>query len=166
MSDGAISSDEPSVRLILRPHRSLSATGFLVLMGVIAGISFATGLVFLLLGAWPVLFFCGLDVLAIYVAFRLNYRSGRAAELVEIDGALLALTRWHPSGREERIELNPYWVRVRLAELRDGRTDLRLASHGREVSLGRFLTDDERRDVAAVLRDALARNRGRAGGYA
>ena len=45
---------------LLTPHRSLSGTGFLVVMGVIAGISFVGGVMFLLLGAWPIVPFLGL----------------------------------------------------------------------------------------------------------
>ena len=48
---------------LLTPHRSLSRTGFLALMAFVSAISVAAGLVFWLLGAWPVLGFFGLDVL-------------------------------------------------------------------------------------------------------
>jgi len=148
-------------RAVLEPHRSLSPTGFIILMSAIAAISFATGLVFLINGAWPVMFFCGLDVLAIYVAFRLNYRAGRAAEFVEIDDSMLTLRRRHASGREERFEFSSYWARVLLNEGKDGRTDLRIASHGRELSFARFLTDDERRELAEAMRSELTRRRER-----
>jgi uncharacterized membrane protein len=40
----------------------------------IAG-SFTIGLAFWLLGAWPVVGFCGLDIALLQLAFRLNYRS-------------------------------------------------------------------------------------------
>jgi len=70
--------DDPLFSATLVPHRSLGRRGFLVLMAVIAGLWFATGVFFLILGAWPVLGFVGLDFLAILVAFGLNYRSARA----------------------------------------------------------------------------------------
>ena len=57
------------------PHRSLNRTGFLVLMGFVSVVSFAAGIAFLLMGAWPVFGFFGLDVLVIYWAFRINFRS-------------------------------------------------------------------------------------------
>jgi uncharacterized membrane protein len=143
-------------RAILHPHRSLGPKGFLVLMVAIGAISFTTGLVFLSLGAWPVFGFFGLDVLLIYVAFKLNYRSGRAYELVELSPEQLKLTQVAPSGRRKSFEFNPYWVRVRLAAERpDGRTNLSLASHGRELEFGRCLNDDERRKFARVLEEAL-----------
>ena len=142
-------------RAVLHPHRSLGPTGFLILMLAIGGVSFITGMVFLMMGAWPVFGFFGLDVALVYFAFRLNYRSGRLHELVDLTPASLTVTRVHPSGKRECFDFNPYWVRVRLAEDRRGRTDLRLTSHGSELSFGRFLTDDERRDFSRALAGAL-----------
>ncbi|MFA5900215.1 MAG: DUF2244 domain-containing protein [Hyphomicrobium sp.] len=144
---------------VLYPHRSLSPTGFLVLMAAVGGISFITGMVFLLKGAWPVFGFFGLDVALIYVAFKLNYRSGRLYETVELTPQALKITRVHPTGVEESFDFNPYWVRVRLAERPQGGNDLRLASHGREFAFARFLTDDERRDFSQALSNALAQAR-------
>ncbi|HEY7298508.1 MAG TPA: DUF2244 domain-containing protein, partial [Xanthobacteraceae bacterium] len=72
---------EPTIfSAIITPHRSLGPTGFLVFMLVLGGASFASGMVFLMAGAWPVFGFFGLDVLLVYWAFRANYRSARAYE--------------------------------------------------------------------------------------
>jgi uncharacterized membrane protein len=125
-------------------------------MIAIGAVSFVTGIVFLSMGAWPVFGFFGLDVLLVYVAFKLNYRAGRAFEIVNLSPSALTITRVEPSGKRERYAFNPYWVRVRLSERRDGRTSLRLASHGREFEFGSCLNDDERRDFASALREALA----------
>jgi uncharacterized membrane protein len=128
-------------------------------MTCLAAASMVTGVAFLALGAWPVPVFLGLDVAIVYAAFRLNYRSGRQSETIEIDGAELRLIRRAPSGSSERITLNPYWVRVRLLEHHDGGNRLWLQSHGRSVPLGRFLSDSERRELAPALVSALARQR-------
>jgi uncharacterized membrane protein len=155
-----IDGSERSFRAVLTPHRSLSRTGFLVLMILLSVSCFGTGIVFLAMGAWPVFGFLGLDVLLVYIAFRLNYRAARAYETVELTPELLAVTRYDPSGRSRRFEFNPYWARVLLREWPDGRNDLRLAAQGRELSFGRFLTDDERRDFADALKGALVTARG------
>jgi uncharacterized membrane protein len=147
--------EPPIFSAVLTPHRSLSPAGFLIFMAVLGGLSFVTGMVFLLAGAWPVFGFLGLDAVLILLAFKLNYRSGRLFETVELTRNLLTLTRVHPSGARESFEFNPYWVRVLLSERPDGRTELRLASHGREYPFARFLTDDERRDFARALTGAL-----------
>jgi uncharacterized membrane protein len=116
--------------------------------------------VFYIAGAWPVVGFLGLDVLLVYVAFRLNYRSGRRYETLELSPARFTLTRVHPSGRQEQYDCNPYWARVNLREWPDGRTVLSVVSRGTELRFGSFLTDDERRDLASALREALLTARG------
>ena len=147
-------------RAVLRPHRSLSPRGFLILMTILGGVSFIAGISFALMGAWPVFGFFGLDVALIYLAFRLNYRSGRLHEVVEIDKDELKVTRCHPSGRQEHFSFNPYWVHVRLLDRGNGRTDLTLQLHDKRLSLGKFLTDEERREVADAVKAALVTARG------
>lgn len=145
---------------VLTPHRSLGPTGFLALMVALGAISFVTGMIFLIAGAWPVLGFFGLDVLVIYIAFKLNYRSGRLYETLDLTPARFTLTRVHPSGRQEQFDCNPYWARVSLREWPDGRTALSVISRGNELAFARFLTDEERRDLATALKEALLAARG------
>ncbi|MGA8397610.1 MAG: DUF2244 domain-containing protein, partial [Pseudolabrys sp.] len=74
---------EPTIfSATLTPHRSLNRVGFLILMLLFGSVSFITGILFLVVGAWPVLGFFGLDVLLLYWAFRLNYRHAKAYEQV------------------------------------------------------------------------------------
>ena len=129
-------------------------------MLILGVVSFVYGIFFIAIGAWPVFGFLGLDVLLVYIAFRLNYRSGRRLETLEITPARFVLTRFHPSGRQERFCCDPYWARVSLREWSDGRTALSVVSRGTELKLGCFLTDDERRDLASALREALLTARG------
>jgi uncharacterized membrane protein len=147
-------------RFELVSHRSLAATGFTVLMFAVVIINLVVGGVFYALGAWPVFAFCGLDVALIYWAFKVNYRNGKLSETIELTPASLTLTRHLPSGRRERLDFNPFWVRVRLYEQVDGRNDLWFTSHGEEFRFAKFLSDDELRDFAESLTDALfaARN--------
>lgn len=142
-------------RAVLTPHRSLSPRGFLILMGMLSAISFATGLLFASIGAWPVLGFFGLDVAVIYLAFRLNYRSGRLYETVEVLPQTLTIRRVHPSGRSEAYEFQSYWARVLLSQQSDGRTVLKVGSHGRDIAFGDFLTDEERASLADEMLAAL-----------
>ena len=147
-------------RAVLHPHRSLSQNGFLILMLFLGGISFVTGVAFLMLGAWPVFGFFGLDVLAVYIAFKINYRDGLAHEVVELTPDILKLTRVNPKGQKHSFDFNPYWVRVQLAEWPDGRANLSLKSHGRDFEFGQLLNHDERREFAKVLERALSAARG------
>jgi uncharacterized membrane protein len=154
-NDEEMQAEPTAFRAVLMPHRSLPPRAFLVLMGALAAVSVLAGGALWLLGAWPVFGFYGLDVLAIYIAFRLNYRAGRAYETVEVTPSSLRLTRVDAAGRTQQFDYHPYWARVRLRQWPDGRTDLRLISHGKELVFARFLTDDERRDFASALSAAL-----------
>jgi uncharacterized membrane protein len=127
----------------------------MVLMAAICCVSFGTGLLFFMLGAWPVIGFMGLDVLLIYVAFKLNFRALRLYETVDLTPEALTVTRVKPSGKEQVWSFNPYWVRLKL-DSRVGRTsELSLSSHGDRLVFASFLTDTEREDFAEVLSAAL-----------
>jgi uncharacterized membrane protein len=143
-------------RALLTPHRSLSPTGFMILMSAVCLVSFGTGLLFYLIGAWPVIGFMGLDVLLIYIAFKLNYRAGRLYETVDLNDDALTVTRVQPSGKAESWRFNPYWVQLKL-EPRIGRSsELSLVMHGTRLSFAGFLSDHEREDFAEALGTALA----------
>lgn len=142
-------------RAILHPHRSLSRSGFMMLLGFIGFVSLATSIAFTVIGAWPVLGFYGLDLLALYVAFKVNYHAGKAYELIELSPEVLKITQVQPSGRSLSFDFNPYWVKVLLNEWPDGSADLKLASHGKEFEFARFLNAEEKKDFAQALRDAL-----------
>src|ERR1044072_2735832 len=93
--------DEPFFRALLTPHRSLGRTGFAILMGALLFGWMATGAIFLAHGAWPVFGFFGLDVLLVYVAFKVNYRAARAREDVSVPRSSLDIRKVAPSGRAE-----------------------------------------------------------------
>ncbi|MBK5196787.1 MAG: DUF2244 domain-containing protein [Methyloceanibacter sp.] len=141
---------------VLMPHRSLGPKGFLILMGAVSAVSFGTGLLFYMIGAWPVVGFMGLDVALLYTAFTLNFRALRLYETVDLKQDALTVTRVAPSGRSQVWNFNPYWVRLKL-EQRVGRpTQLSLASHGHRLVFASFLTDSEREDFASALSAALS----------
>lgn len=156
MAQGLDAASPRHFEAVLVPHRSLSPRGFVVLMTLVSLFSFAAGVAFWMIGAWPVFGFFGLDVLLIYGAFKLNYRSANRSETIRIFDDRLDLIRKFPSGRMDVVTLNPYWARSRIEEESDGRASLYLGSHGREVSIGAFLSDDERRAFAGLLSRALA----------
>src|SRR3546814_537204 len=153
--------DEPpaSFDAILRPHRSHSPTGFAILMSAVAAVGFGAGIAFLAMGAWPVFGFCGLEVVLIYVCFRLNYRSGRMFERVRLTERALTVERHSPSGAPLGWRFQPYWLRVTMDDPPEHDSPLTLRSHGRSLVIGSFLTPEERLDFARALTRALARQR-------
>jgi uncharacterized membrane protein len=141
---------------LLTPHRSLNSTGFLVLMGFLSAVSFAAGLAFLLMGAWPVLGFFGLNVLAIYWAFRINFRDAKATEEIWVTLSELRVRRVSHRGRVVEFVLNPLWVQLdQKTHAEFGIEKLYLVSKGRRVSIGSFLGADEKASFAKALLVAL-----------
>src|ERR1700748_1095231 len=123
----------------LTPHRSLNRTGFLVLMGFLTAVSFVAGVAFLLMGAWPVFGFFGLDVLVIYWAFRVNFRRGDAPEEITITPSELRVRRISHRGHVVEWVLNPLWVRLdQKTHAEFGIEKLYLVSKGRRVSIASF----------------------------
>lgn len=142
---------------VLRPHRSLPPRGFVVLMLVLAAVSFCVGLAFVLHGAWPVTPFFGLDVALVYAAFRVSYRRARLREELRLTEDRLTVDRVSVRGERKRWQFQPFWLRVRLEEKDEHTNRLVLSSHGRSLVVGSFLGPAERRGVASGLTDALAR---------
>jgi uncharacterized membrane protein len=141
---------------LLTPHRSLNRTGFLVLMGFLSAVSFAAGVAFWLMGAWPVFGFFGLDVLAIYWAFRINFRHARAIEEIRVTPSELHLRRVSHRGHVVEFVLNPLWVQLDQEVHEEfGVVKLYLASKGRRVAVGSFLGPDEKASFAKALNAAL-----------
>jgi uncharacterized membrane protein len=114
-------------------------------------------MVFLTAGAWPVLGFFGLDVLLVYWAFRLNYRSARAYELVTVTPSELTVRKVNHYGRMREWTLNPVWVRLqREVHEEFGLQRLFLESQGRQLTIGGFLPPQEKESFAVALSGALA----------
>jgi len=140
----------------LTPHRSLNRTGFLVLMAFVGAVSFVAGIAFLLMGAWPVFGFFGLDVLVIYWAFRVNFRRGDASEEITVTPSELRVRRVSHRGHVVEWVLNPLWVRLdQRTHAEFGIERLYLVSRGRHVSVGSFLGPDEKASFAKALLSAL-----------
>lgn len=153
--------DEPLIfSAVLRPYRSLSPRGFRLLMAAIVACTFSVGLAFWLIGAWPVVGFCGLDILLIQWAFRANYRAARASEEIALTRDRLLVTKIAPNGNAIETGFNPYWARLEVDRHPEiGVTALRIASHGARLAIGAFLPPSERESFAHAFAAALAKAR-------
>lgn len=148
--------EAPIFSAVLNPHRSLPAAGFLALMLVLGGISFAAGVLFLVIGAWPVFGFFGLDVLLVYWAFRLNYRRAAAYEQVLVTPSTLRVRKVNHRGRVEEWTLNPVWTRLdRQVHAEYGLERLFLVSRGLRLGIAGFLSPAERESFASALASAI-----------
>jgi uncharacterized membrane protein len=153
--------EEPTLfSAVLTPHRSLGRTGFIVVMTLIGGISFVAGLVFFIAGAWPVVGFFGLDVLLVYIAFKVSYRTAAAYEQVIMTASTLTVRKVSHRGKVAEWTLNPVWVRLqREATGEFGVERLFLVSHGRRLPVATFLGPEEKANFASALTAALGEAR-------
>ena len=139
---------------VLRPHRSLSVAAFKTMLIAVIVINVAAALVFIAQGAAPVAGFLGLDVLALWLAFRWNYRAACAAEYVRIAPGQVHIAAVAPGGAATHWVMNPVWARVAIEGpgvlIRDGQGQMRV---------GAFLSPDECAGFAAALNEALHRAR-------
>jgi uncharacterized membrane protein len=154
--DNGFAPEPPLFQAILTPHRSLSGVGFLAVMLALGGISFASGILFLILGAWPVTGFLGLDVALVYWAFRANYRAASAYEEVTVTSSQLTLRKVSHRGKIAEWSLNPLWVKLdREVDEEFGTSRLFLVSRGRRLPVAGFLTPSEKDSFAAALGAAI-----------
>ncbi len=142
----------------LTPHRSLSRNGFTILMVFVCASCLLSGILFMSIGAWPVFAFFGLDAFLIWLAFKLNYRSGRAAEEVEVWRHELRLRKIAASGKVVTHVLNPFWTRF-VVDRHDefGITRMTLQSRERLIDIGGFLNPPDRESFADAFSHALSR---------
>ena len=140
---------------ILHPHRSLSPFGFQVLMSATAVFMISVGLVFLVLGAWPVIGFCGAEFLLMYIMFRKNYTAAQGYERVRLSDSSFDVWKVDPKGDQSDYRFEPTWLQVHIDNPPNHHSQLTVTSHGKRLTIGAFLTPEERLEVANALRDAL-----------
>lgn len=143
----------------LRPYRSLGRKGFIILMTVLIGLNFAAGTAFYLLGAWPVAPFLGADVVLVWWAFRKNYSDALKEERIEVTAHELILRRFDHNKEREELHFTRDWVKIELEEDadRDLIGSLYLRFRGERTEIGKFLGAHDRKEVAVLLRGALAK---------
>jgi uncharacterized membrane protein len=141
---------------LLTPHRSLTGVGFVVLMTLVAGIGFVGGVVFFIVGAWPVIGFLGLDVALVYWAFRANYLAAAAYEEVMVTSSELRVRQVSHRGEVAEWSLNPVWVRLeRETHEEYGLIRLFLVSRGKRLAVANFLGPAEKATFADALLAAI-----------
>jgi uncharacterized membrane protein len=145
---------------VLTPHRSLSPRGFRILMLAACGFSTALSVPFYLMGAWPVVGFLGLDVLGVYVAFRVSFRSARAAEHFRLTYFELLFARVSAEGARREWRLPAAWVRLERIDDEDyGPQSLTLVSRGASWRIARHVGPDRKAEFASEFTRALVEAR-------
>jgi uncharacterized membrane protein len=144
---------------VLTPNDSLSPRAFQIVMGLTVAMSLVAGLMFLSMGAWPVIGFFGLDALALWFGFRLVRRRNREETRVRVTADTLSMHHRDGKGREKTAEVPAAFARIELDEPVGPTSWLRIEHGQTAYVIGRFLTPKERKSLAAGLRAALQRAR-------
>jgi len=144
-------------RLDIWPHRSLPRRGF-------AGFMLATCLLislplFAVLGTpvlWAILPFLAGAVVLMWWALERSYAAGRLHEALVIDAQEVLLTRTNPCGEVQEWDCNAYWAQAQIYPS-GGPVPyyITLRGAGREVELGAFLSEEERKALYGEVRSAL-----------
>lgn len=147
----------PQTRLTLWPHRSLPRRGFAAF--ILGTFTLITIPLYPLLGTvvlWGLLPFLLMAVGGIWWALEKSYRDARLREELTIGDADVHLIRTNPGGDRQEWACNRYWARL-LMHPKGGPVDhyLTLKGSDREVEIGAFLSEDERKALYGELTDAL-----------
>ena len=145
--------------LHLWPHNSLSPEGFAAM--ILGFFLFASIPLYPLLGTvvlWGVLPFMLAATAALYYALQRNQRDRRILEVLTVTPETTRLARDNPKGPRQEWESNTYWVRVALHDTGGPVPNyVTLSGNGREVEIGAFLSEDERKVLYGELRDNIRR---------
>jgi uncharacterized membrane protein len=149
--------EQPVFAAIIRPHRSLGREAFRTVMTLCCLAGIVASIPFVVLGFWPVAGFFGLDVVALYIAFRINYRQGESVEELVLTPLQLLVRRVTHRGAASEWRFNPLWTRMdREDDEEFGLQTLSLTSRGQHVVIARDLSPPERADLAEELGRALS----------
>lgn len=136
----------------LRRNCSVTPRQLGVLLGVLAAGSLAVAAFFWSLGAWMVLPFSLLELLAVTVAFLAYARHATDGELISVREGHLVV-ELERAGALDRSEFARHAVRIDAPEMAG---DLvRVRGGGQSVSVGRFVRPELRPLLARELRWAL-----------
>ena len=144
--------------ITLYPYRSMNKLGFFILMFTLALISFVAGIMFILIGAWPVFGFFGLDVLLVYICFKLNFRSGKDFEIIDLTKKELIIRKYGATKLRKMYKLNPNWIKIKILNPKSHLSKLKITSKKKSVIIGSFLRPEERLEIVETLKKALTKH--------
>ncbi|HEY8563928.1 MAG TPA: DUF2244 domain-containing protein [Beijerinckiaceae bacterium] len=155
--DAAERFERPVFSAVIRPHRSLGQEAFRTVMTLCCLATIVASVPFVVLGFWPVAGFFGLDLLALYIAFRVSYRRADAFEELVLTPIELLMRQVTHRGVAREWRFNPLWTRLdREQDDEFGLLRLAVTHRGERVVVARDLSPHERESFADALSKALA----------
>lgn len=142
-------------KIIVRPNNSLSHEGLLMLFAAILTITLVVAVGVASAGAWYVLPFAGLELLAFGCAFYYISLHYDDYESIALEGDHLILEKCARK-QVRKISFQRYWVKLTMRDLNNGKFGLFVGSHGKEVEFGKgFINDEQRLALLSELKCKL-----------
>jgi len=137
---------------LLKRNCSLAPRQLATIFGALATVSLSIAIFFATWGAWMVLPFACIEVLALGVAFVWYARHAADYERIVVcrDRLLVETCR---GDRLRQEQCAPAWTRVEYSGTR--RELIGLVAAGRRIEVGRFVPESDRFDLARQLRSTL-----------
>ena len=139
------------------PYNSLKPKGFVLFLGsTFVLISLP---LFNVLGTtvfWGLLPFLLVAFIGVWFALRRSLNDRQILEQLTLSREEIALIRQNPTGEHKRWVCSPYWAKLKIYETEGPVANyITLTGNGREVELGAFLSEDERRTLYGELKQLL-----------
>ena len=147
-------------KIIARPNNSLAPLDSIKVLIVLMTIVVIIGLGFMHMGAWLVLPFAGLEILAFAMAFYFIYVHSSDFESITIEDERIVVEKRNYREITTTV-FQRYWAQVSVREVVSsagvyGKSGLFISSHGKEVEFGRnFINDEQRVKLARDIREKL-----------
>ena len=91
----------------------------------------------------------------LWYLIRRNDRDREITEHIRIWPDLIAVHRHNPRKPDQYWQANPYWVKLKLRNIRTHESYLTITGGDREIELGAFLSPQERADLKHEIETVL-----------
>lgn len=142
---------------VIRPNRSLSWRGAQIFFSAAAIVTLTVAIMFAMKGAWLILPFAGLEILALGACLYICARKNTECEVIHISDEFVRVERGRRYANQ-CVEFRRHWLQVNLTrnKLSWYPSRLTIGSMGREIEIGASLLDEERATLAQALQYKLA----------
>ena len=135
----------------LAPHCSLTPRAAALFFGSVCFATFGVASAATLMGYWPVLPFAGAEMLLLGWALKTSMDRRHERERIDVTETEVLIE--YSRGTPTRVVFPRHWARVKIRRPKSPlhRAHLVIESHGRAYEVGKFLSEEERLQLASHL---------------
>jgi len=135
----------------LAPHCSLTPRTALLFFGSVCFATFGVAGAATLMGYWPVLPFAGAEMALLGWALKTSMDRRHEHEHIDVTESEVIIE--YSRGTPTRVVFPRHWARVKIRRPKSPlhRAHLVIESHGRAYEVGKFLSEEERLQLASRL---------------